>query len=246
MMLINISTSSAAQSIEIQIEDWDKQQVLQLAPKTAYLQALQAFVPDYTTYYLGSFLFRQRTKQDQAARKLSLLHDLRALQLQSRLLGEPALLNFAKKMAAWLARLPSTGRVYAVLDPDILEMTPRDNRTLQMGDHIVLISQPDWIQIVGAVIQPGKVNYQPLRGAALYIGNGNKLVLADRSYLWRILPDGRVGQIPVAAWNHDRYHAVPPGSTLYVPLEKRYVKDINPQFNHQLAEFIATQNFVAE
>lgn len=195
--------------------------------------------PSADAYLLGAQLLRRSSLQQQRRLKAGLLHDLHTLQRMSDVDG--ALVSFAAGLAQWLEQLPVTGRILLPLDPRRLELDPLVNAPLEADDRLVFPVRPDHISVVGAVNANCTFPHASLEDADHAAVRCGKTQLADRDWLFLIQPDGQVEEVPVALWNKDAAHALAPGAIIYVPIGSRALKQLDPDFNREFAQFLATQ-----
>lgn len=209
---------------------------------TRLSKAVLAARPRIDAYPLGAALLRRSAVTAQTRDKAGLLFDLDTLADQPDLPDDLA--GTLGRLRVWLAALPVTGRVRATLEPGVLDALAHQNGRLEDGDRFIYPLRPATVRVLGAVAQPCELPHVPLRDAADYLRDC-PLANADRDWLFVIQPDGYVERIGVAAWNRSPYSTLAPGAVLYAPLPERAVRGQNPNFNHELARFIATQHLPA-
>jgi hypothetical protein len=197
-----------------------------------------AAMPTSEAYTTGAALFRRQAIAPQTRLRAGLEHSLQALRTAEN--TPPALAETATRLEAWLTTLPVTGRIPTQLDGRRLEVAPEANLPVRDGDHLVYPLRPDTVSVVGAVETPCRLPHMALREAADYLRECPTQG-ADADVLYVIQPDGQVAQIGIAAWNRSPAQALAPGAVLYVPLPERALRRIDPDFNREFAQFLATQ-----
>ncbi len=140
-----------------------------------------------------------------------LLEDLRAWQASSGA-------SLAASIGAVIHQLSAinvTGRQFTSLDPDVVRLSPQDNRTLQGSYDLYTQTQPTQILVLGALSHPGKEPWQPGRSVRDYLSTHDGLPGAERNFATVIAPSGSTQQVPIAYWNH-RHVEVEPGSIIWL------------------------------
>lgn len=193
-------------------------------------------------YVLGAAWLRADHVVAQVRLKAGVLFDLGQLGIRALKHRQMALATAASGLRSWLAHLPVTGRVPALLDPRAIQVTAAQNWPLHPGDRLDYPLRPTTIRIVGAVEQPCTIPLQPMQDARRYLAACPAIArAADPDWLYVIQPDGRVFRRGVALWNRSVPMALAPGAILYVPLDARAAKAVDPTLNHDVAAFLATQ-----
>lgn len=200
--------------------------------------AALAAAPEEEAYMLGAALLRQRALTPQTRLKAGLLFDLETLASQQ---DAPELADAAAQLARELGDLPVTGREPQLLDPRRLEASVAENRPALAGDRIVYPGRPETVQVVGAVVQPCKLQHQATLDARSYRNACALLPAASRDDLYVIQPDGKVQQLGVALWNRSTPVHLAPGAIIYVPLDAAKIRTIAPDVNEDAVRFLATQ-----
>jgi polysaccharide export outer membrane protein len=121
-----------------------------------------------------------------------------------------------------LRNTPAIGRISAITDPAVLAADPSRDTMLEPGDVIFIPQRPSTVAVLGQVMQPGNMMYNPKFTAADYIARaGGYGRFADNGRTFLVLPDGTAEQVETSWLNLDS-QKIPPGSTLVVP------RDITP------------------
>lgn len=205
-------------------------------------EAVAAAQPHIDAYTLGAALLRKQDQEEQVRLKAGLLHDLKQLSnsADADIAGNAAVLH------AWIESLPVTGRVLRqTLEPRLLEIQPKLDPVVKPGDRVVYPARATEIRVIGAVARPCELPQLAEQAVQTYLRACPATAAADRDYVYAIQPDGNVQQIGIAAWNRGSPQALAPGGVLYIPLSERATRTIDPEFNRQLAEFVATQLLLA-
>ncbi|MEN4904773.1 capsule biosynthesis GfcC family protein [Luteimonas sp. TWI1416] len=197
-----------------------------------------AAMPTSEAYTTGAALLRRQAVVPQTRLRAGLEHSLQAIQTAE---DTPlAVAETAARMEAWLTTLPVTGRIPTQLDGRRLEVDPGANLPVRDGDRLVYPLRPDTIAVVGAVEAPCRLPHVALREAAKYLRQCPTLG-ADPDLLYVVQPDGSVAQLGIAPWNRSPAQTLAPGAVLYAPLPERTLRRIDPDFNREFAQFLATQ-----
>ena len=109
------------------------------------------------------------------------------------------------------------GRITIAADPAVLAANPQIDPLLQPGDVIYVPQRPNSVSILGQVLQPGSVPFDPHMSASDYIARaGGYGQFADESETFIVLPDGSARRME-RSWLDFGGDNIPPGSTIYVP-----------------------------
>jgi hypothetical protein len=192
-------------------------------------------------YPLGAAWLRASLLKPQTGLKAGVLFDLTSLASQALLHHRDELAELAATLHAWIAAMPVTGRTPALLDPRAVEVTPDANMGVADGDRIFYPVRPTTVRIVGAVQQMCDLPLRPLQDARLYLSSCAPSPQADPDWIYVIEPDGRVFRQGIALWNRSAALSLAPGAIVYVPIREHIATAIDPQFNSDLAAFLATQ-----
>jgi len=238
--LLAAMPAARAQEVRVEVSGEVRQPGARQLPNGSRLAAAAvAAGPTMEAYPLGAALLRADAEVEQRRLKAGLLYELEVLATFPEISAEVA--ARAVVLRDWLDALPVTGRVHVELDPRRLELDLASNRRLASGDRFVYPPRPTTIQVVGAVSEPCTLAHVPLRSAIDYLRECLPVAGADRELLFAIQPDGTVQRLGTALWNRSAPQALAPGAVLYVPLDEREVSERVPEFNDELARFIATQ-----
>ncbi|SEM45092.1 Capsule biosynthesis GfcC [Pseudoxanthomonas sp. GM95] len=232
-------TLACAQVLHVQVDGAVAAPGARVLPAdTRRAELLLEAAPRPDAYMVGAALLQTGNVLEQTRLKAGLLYDLQAIAQ----LDDPALSMAATALQAWLVGLPVSGRAVGVqLEPRRVELVEGANQKLQDGDRFVYPTRPDSIQVVGAVAQPCALPHVPQQDAARYLRDCPAGAGADPDTVFAIQPDGVVQTLGVAAWNRSNPQPLAPGAVLFVPLVQQRVSKIDPLFNAQVAQFLATQ-----
>jgi len=195
-------------------------------------------------YVLGAAWLRPGLQLEQTRLREGLLYQLAWIEKAGTAKkGREPLAVLARRLHAWIASLPVTGRqVVRTLEPHALQVSRQDNRPVADGDHLEYPSRPSTVSVVGAVEQAcslPQIALQDVRGYVLQCAHSP---FADPDWVWVIEPDGNVSQVGISLWNRSADTPVAPGAILYVPIEPRAIaRAADAGFNHDMAAFLATQ-----
>ncbi|MBD3740753.1 MAG: capsule biosynthesis GfcC family protein [Stenotrophomonas sp.] len=153
----------------------------------------------------------------------------------------PQVMALARALQDWLDAHPATGRLPIASAARLIQVQPLKNPVLVDGDTLRFPLRPRTITVMGAVEQACSLPHTPQRDARDYLRDCQPSVLADHNDIYVIQPDGRIQRVGIALWNRGDPQSIAAGGTLYVPVRKHLLKDIDPLFNSDFAAFIATQ-----
>ncbi|WP_024868964.1 capsule biosynthesis GfcC family protein [Pseudoxanthomonas suwonensis] len=241
-LLLSLSTTAHAQ--QAWVEGAVRQPgAIALGADARFLDVLLVAGPTEEAYPLGGAVLRPSELAAQQRLKAGLEYDLEALAATRLPTG---IATQVPRLQAWLKTLPVTGRIRADMDPRRLELDRSSNRPAADGDRFVYPRRPRTIRVVGSVAVPCELAHTPLREAAGYLRDCTIAAGADRDWVYAIQPDGEVQRLGIAPWNRSNGQALAPGALVYVPLDERALREVAPDFNADMAAFLATQYLPAE
>jgi protein involved in polysaccharide export with SLBB domain len=121
-------------------------------------------------------------------------------------------------MLSQIEAQPALGRVAYTADPPYLAKHPNRDPLLEAGDSIVVPKKPSSVSVLGEVMQPGAVPYDPSLTPSDYIKlAGGPSQFADESGMIVVLPDGTAKTPGDGSWLSFGDERVPPGSVVMVP-----------------------------
>ncbi|MGF6088824.1 capsule biosynthesis GfcC family protein [Pseudomonas sp. 18173] len=212
-----------------------------LPPGGRLLDVISVAQPNAEGYWLAGVLLRQSLLEEQARLKAGVLFDLDVLQRMALLFDRPSRAALAVRLAEQVRQMPVTGRQVADLDPVAVEVGFARNLRLDDGDRLIYPLRVDEVEVLGAVAEPCRLQYQPRQEVRDYLQGCTPLVDADADYLWLIQPNGTSRRVGIAHWNRESGQVPAAGSKILVPVKTDDLDPPVPELNQQLAEFIATQ-----
>lgn len=242
-MLLFALTNTAMASMQVEVRGAVNQPGrLELKPDARLSDAALAAKVQSRAYVLGAAWLQPGRITAQTRLKAGVVFDLSQLALRALQHRQMPLAASASALRSWITSLPVTGRTPALLDPHAVEINVQANWPLHPGDTLFYPLRPDTIRIVGAVQHACTVSFQPLRAARRYLKTCQKVPhVADRDWIYVIQPDGRVFRQGIALWNPSTPMPLAPGATIYVPFAEHRADAIDPDLNHDVADFLATQ-----
>jgi len=166
----------------------------------------------------------QQTQQEGFARS--------AQQLEQNLLQVAAGMNVAgmngapnlggamaagQQLAQTLKQTRASGRMVVEANPVVLASRPDLDVLLQPGDLIAMPKRPNEVTVVGAVLNPGSLQFSSGWRAAEYVrASGGEQRFADGGRAFVVLPNGQSVPAGIGGWQAGG-PPVPPGSTVVVP-----------------------------
>jgi protein involved in polysaccharide export with SLBB domain len=122
-----------------------------------------------------------------------------------------------REMAASLREARAAGRMVVEANPVVLAGRPELDVLLEPGDLIVMPKRPNEVTVVGAVQNPGSLQFTSGWRAAQYVAAaGGAQRFADPSRAFIVLPNGQSVPAGLGAWQQGG-PPVPPGSLVIVP-----------------------------
>lgn len=126
-------------------------------------------------------------------------------------------INAGRELANALRQAEAAGRMVVEANPVVLAARPELDVLLEPGDLIVIPKRPNEVTVVGAVLNPGSLQFQPAWRASEYLrAAGGPQRFADVTRAFVVLPNGETVPAGAAGWQAGG-PPVPPGSLLVVP-----------------------------
>jgi polysaccharide biosynthesis/export protein len=170
-------------------------------------------------YPYGGVFTRQRVRAAQRAglqraqRELSSSLAVVAVQRNVDPSSVLALQSFAKQLGS----VEALGRVVTETDPTVLQVRPELDAVLEPGDRLYMPKRPNFVTVVGDVLNPGAMQFIAGTTADQYIRQaGGFQRSADEDRIFVVYPNGRAEPLAVSVWNFNPVQ-LPPGSSLVVP-----------------------------
>jgi protein involved in polysaccharide export with SLBB domain len=127
------------------------------------------------------------------------------------------LVTAGRELANTLRQAQAAGRMVVEANPVVLAARPELDVLLEPGDLIVVPKRPDEVTVVGAVLNPGSLQFQSGWRASDYVrGAGGTQRFADTSRAFVVLPNGQATPAGMSSWQAGG-PPVPPGSLVVVP-----------------------------
>jgi polysaccharide biosynthesis/export protein len=122
-----------------------------------------------------------------------------------------------QQLAQTLKQTRASGRMVVEANPVVLASRPDLDVLLQPGDLIAMPKRPNEVTVVGAVLNPGSLQFQSGWRAAEYVrASGGEQRFADGGRAFVVLPNGQSVPAGIGGWQAGG-PPVPPGSTVVVP-----------------------------
>ncbi|MEX1146837.1 MAG: SLBB domain-containing protein, partial [Sphingomonadales bacterium] len=177
-------------------------------------------------YPYGAVFTRERVRQAQqdgfkrTERELNM--GLATAALKQRELNAEVLVA-AQQLAERIATTEALGRVVTEVDPAALELRPEADTVLEPGDQIHIPKRPNYVLILGDVLNPGAVQFEAGKNVQDYISEAGGIQrTADKGRLFVVLPNGVARPVRMSSWTRSDNLMVPPGASIIVP------KDVEP------------------
>lgn len=122
-----------------------------------------------------------------------------------------------REMAAALREARAAGRMVVEANPVVLAGRPELDVLLEPGDLIVMPKRPNEVTVVGAVQNPGSLQFTTGWRASQYVtAAGGTQRFADNARAFLVLPNGASSPAGLGSWQQGG-PPVPPGSLVIVP-----------------------------
>ena len=103
------------------------------------------------------------------------------------------------------------------IDPTVLQVRPELDTILEPGDRLYMPKRPNFISIIGDVLNPGAMQFIDGTTVDEYIRQaGGFQRSADEDRIFVVYPNGKAEPLAVNVWNFNPVQ-LPPGSSLVVP-----------------------------
>lgn len=170
-------------------------------------------------YPYGAVFTRDRVRRAQqvgfqrAARELNSALAVAAVRQRVDVTSVLALQQVGRQLEA----VEALGRVVIEADPTALQVRPELDTVLEPGDRIYMPKRPNFVTIIGDVLNPAALQFIPGTSAEKYIRQaGGFQASADEDRVFVVYPNGVAEPIGVNPWNFSPVQ-IPPGSTIVVP-----------------------------
>ncbi len=170
-------------------------------------------------YPYGAIFLRERVRRAEqqgflrASRELSSALTVTAIQRGV----DPSALLTLQQISDQLSKLQAIGRVVIEADPTVLQVRAELDTVLEPGDRILIPKRPNFVSIIGDVLNPGAQQFVPGTKGDRYIRQaGGFQRSADQDRVFVVYPNGQAQPLSLSAWNY-RPVQIPPGSTIVVP-----------------------------
>ena len=170
-------------------------------------------------YPYGGIFTRQRVRAVQraglrrAARELNSALAVVAVQRNV----DPATILALQRVSEQLGSTELLGRVVTETDPTVLQVRPELDSVLEPGDRLYMPKRPNFVSVIGDVLNPGALQFIAGTTADQYIRQaGGFQKSADEDRIFVVYPNGRAEPLAVNVWNFNPVQ-LPPGSALVVP-----------------------------
>ncbi|HZH45603.1 MAG TPA: SLBB domain-containing protein, partial [Roseococcus sp.] len=122
-----------------------------------------------------------------------------------------------REMASAMREARAAGRMVVEANPVVLAGRPELDVLLEPGDLIMMPKRPNEVTVVGAVQNPGSLQFTTGWRASSYVtAAGGAQRFADPSRAFLVLPNGASAPAGLGAWQQGG-PPVPPGSLVIVP-----------------------------
>ena len=126
-------------------------------------------------------------------------------------------LGAVRDIALQLQQTEAVGRMVMEADPAVLRVRKDLDTVLEPGDRIIMPKRPNFVSVVGDVLNPGSLQFVPGKSVKEYLAEAGGLQrTADKKRVFVVYPNGAAEPAPIGAWNFSST-LVPPGSTIVAP-----------------------------
>lgn len=170
-------------------------------------------------------------------RKQSVLNRLSDLKSYFESDGARELANSVVKLEADLSSARLAKKLFLPLDPDRVRAKKSLNPLIDPGSYLLtVVGRPEYVSLAGLVRQQEipLLNASPLTA---YVDELTMLAGASSSFVYLLPADSAPFIASTGLWN-SVYQAVPPGSMLFFPFEKRLLPEQFKDINEQVVELL--------
>jgi len=171
------------------------------------------------SYPYGAIFLRDRVRREEqqgflrASRELNT--SLAAAAVRKGI--DPRAVVTLQEISEKLNKVQALGRIVIEADPTVLQVRPELDTVLEPGDKIFMPKRPNFVSVVGDVLNPGAMQFHPGTKADQYIDQaGGFQQSADIDRVFVVFPNGRAQPLSLSAWNYSSVQ-IPPGSSIVVP-----------------------------
>ncbi|WP_458094759.1 SLBB domain-containing protein [Roseomonas sp. WA12] len=126
-------------------------------------------------------------------------------------------INAGQALAGTLREARAAGRMVVEANPVVLASRPELDVLLEPGDLVVIPKRPNEVTVVGAVLNPGSLQFSTGWKASQYVrAAGGEQRFADISRAFVVLPNGQSVPAGLGSWQQGG-PPIPPGSLVVVP-----------------------------
>jgi protein involved in polysaccharide export with SLBB domain len=126
-------------------------------------------------------------------------------------------INAGQALAATLRQTRAAGRMVVEANPVVLAGRPDLDVLMEPGDLVAMPKRPNEVTVVGAVLNPGSLQFATGWKAAEYVrAAGGEQRFADGGRAFIVLPNGQSAPAGLGAWQAGG-PPIPPGSVVVVP-----------------------------
>lgn len=184
-------------------------------------------------------LVRVSEQELQSRWKHSLLYDLQALEHVAALDNDPAREEWFRGLYDLVSSQPVTGRVLGQnLNLYSFISWSLKDRVLQHGDRLNFPACGNRLSYVDGGVRG--ISYDPVRTLNSYSTELSVRHWQEAGYIWVVYPDGEFRKTKVGYWQH-KHEYTGSRAWLFRPVAASWLKGINPNFNFELARWLATQ-----
>jgi polysaccharide export outer membrane protein len=170
-------------------------------------------------YPYAAVFTRQSVRQAQEEGFKRSARELTSALASAVLAGEadPSALGAVRDISLQLQQTEAVGRMVIEADPAVLRVRKDLDTVLEPGDRIVMPKRPNFVTVVGDVLNPGSLQFTPGKSVKEYLAEAGGLQRsADKKRVFVVYPNGAAEPAPIGAWNFSST-LVPPGSTIVAP-----------------------------
>lgn len=130
---------------------------------------------------------------------------------------EGAALKVAQEIATELNQVAALGRIVIEADPVVLRARPELNSILEPGDRLVIPKRPNFVTVIGDVLNPASLQFFPGKSVDQYVSEtGGPLRSALKKATFVVYPNGEASPVKARFWRTASI-TIPPGSTIVIP-----------------------------
>jgi hypothetical protein len=172
-------------------------------------------------YPYGAVFTRTRVKeaeQEELKRATQQLNSAMASALLSKRDVKPEAAAAVQALSEKISSAEVVGRVVVEADPAVLQAKPHLDTVLESGDRIFLPKRPNYVLLIGDVLNPTALQFAPDKKVGEYLREaGGVQSTADKGRIFIVYPNGKALPAHTSKWGFGSGSRIPAGSAIVIP-----------------------------